>query len=327
MKLVVYNLRDFDEKEYFDHFCAQYGYEYVGTAEAPNPDNYELARGADAINIIPTPMQKEQIDAFHAMGVRYITTRAIGVDHIDVGYAHKLGMKVSNVTYSPESVANYAIMLMLIGCRKFMEIRERAQLQDYTLKGKMGKEISNCTVGVIGAGRIGETLIRHLSGFGCRILVYSRSERESVKQYAEYVSLEELYAQSDIITLHVPGHPALHHMIDAEAFAKMKDGVILINTARGSLVDTGALIANIENGKVGFAGMDTIEQEMGLYYQNHIGDVIANHDLAILRSFPNVVVSPHTAFYTDQAISDQIRCTIESLYAFEHGIPNPREIL
>ena len=199
MKLIVYNLRTFDEKEFFDKWCNEYGYEYIGVPDMPNYDNAKLAKGADAINIITTPMKKDMLDIFHEMGVKYITTRAIGVDHIDVAYAHKLGMKVSNVCYSPDSVANYAIMMMLVGCRKYTQILKRANMQDYSLKGCMGRELSECTVGVIGTGKIGLTVIRHLSSFGCHILAHSRHQNIEVQKVADYVPMDELLKKSDII--------------------------------------------------------------------------------------------------------------------------------
>lgn len=157
------------------------------------------------------------------MGVKYISTRSIGYEHIDVGCAHSLGMRVAHVVYSPNSVANYAIMLILMACRNMPWIMKKADCQDYSLKGKVGKELSASTVGVIGTGNIGKTVVRHLSGFGCRILAYSLFEDDEVKKYAEYVSLNELIRQSDIITLHVPGNAENTHLIDAAAFDKNED--------------------------------------------------------------------------------------------------------
>lgn len=326
MKVFVYNLRDFDEKLYFDKFSNYYGYEYGYTNEYPSLENAELAKGYDAIVIIPCDMSAPILGKFNSIGVRYITTRSIGVDHIDVNRAKELGLKVSNVSYSPNSVANYTIMLMMMSCRRITHILKRGELQDYSLKGKMGREISNCTIGVIGTGRIGGTVLQHLSSFGCRLLAFSIHQNSEVSKYAEYVDLETLFKESDIISPHVPSVPENYHMINKKSLSLMKDNVIIINAARGDLINTDDLIDALESGKVGAAALDVIENESGLYYLNKSGDVISNRNLALLRSFPNVILSPHTAFYTDEAISDMVENCFKSLHAFENKENNVFEI-
>lgn len=319
MKIFFYALREYDEQKYVEKFAEQYSFEYGYTSDYPSMDNVQLAKGYDAISIITNPMYPEILKAFYAGGVRYISTRSIGYEHIDVGCAHSLGMRVAHVVYSPNSVANYAIMLILMACRSMPWIMKKADCQDYSLKGKVGRELSTSTVGVIGTGNIGKTVVKHLSGFGCRILAYSLFEDEEVKKYAEYVSLDELLRESDIITLHVPGNAENTHLIDAAAFEKMKDGVIIVNTARGLIIDTQALIASLKNGKVGFAALDTFEGEAGLYYLNKETQRLDNDNMALLKSFPNVILSPHMAFYTEQAVSDMVENSIRGLLGFESG--------
>ena len=258
--------------------------------------------------------------------MKYLLCRSIGYDHVDLHKAKELGMKVSNVSYPPSGVANYAIMLMLMLQRRITQILARADLQDYSLKGKIGRDMSFSSVGVIGTGRIGRTVIEHLSGFGCKIYCYDPYQNEEVKKYAEYVSLDELYAKSEVITLHTNATEENHHLLNAEAFAKMKDGVLIVNTARGKLIDTDALVEALESGKVGGAALDVLEKEDGLYYYNRIGDVIANRDMALLRSFPNVIMSPHTAFYTQQAISHMVGSCFEAAEAFEKGEKTVHEV-
>lgn len=206
MKIFFYALREYDEQKYVEKFARQYAFEYGFTSDYPSMDNVQLAKGYDAISIITNPIYPEIIKAFHDVGIRYISTRSIGYEHIDVGCARSLGMRVSHVVYSPDSVADYTIMLILMACRNMPWIMKKADCQDYSLKGKVGKELSKSTVGVIGTGNIGKTVVKHLSGFGCRMLAYSLYEDEEVKKYAEYVSLDELIKQSDIITLHVSGN-------------------------------------------------------------------------------------------------------------------------
>ena len=283
MKIFAYCLREYDEKPFFENICPAYGAEFDSTTDYPNPENVILAQGYDAVSITPCNMDAAMLDRFYDAGVRYIATRSIGFDHIDLTHAKELGMGVCHVSYAPETVADYAIMLMLMCCRKIPHILDRSRVQDYTLKGKMGKDLCDCTVGIIGSGQIGSTVIRHLSGFGCRILAYDLYPREDLKALAEYVSLEELYARCDIITLHAPASAQNYHLLDSKAFAQMKDGITIINTARGTLIDTDALIEAIESGRVGQAALDVLEQESGLYYANRMGDPIVNRQMAVLR--------------------------------------------
>ncbi len=319
MKIFFYALRQYDELKYVEKFAQQYNFEYEYTSDYPSLDNVELAKGYDAISIITNPMYPEILDAFRAAGVKYISTRSIGYEHIDVKHAHSIGMRVSHVVYSPNSVANFTIMLMLMACRNMPWIMKKADCQDYSLKGKVGKELSTSTVGIIGTGNIGKTVIKHLSGFGCRMLAYSLYEDEEVKKYAEYVSLDKLLEESDIITLHVPGNAENTHLLDAEAFKKMKDGVIIVNTARGLIIDTKALLDSLKSGKIGFAALDTFEGETGLYYLNKETERLDNDNMALLKSFPNVILSPHMAFYTEQAVSDMVENSIKGLLGFESG--------
>ncbi len=326
MKLFVYAMREFDELKYFEECREKYGITFDYTTAYPSMDNLDLAEGYDAVSVITNPIGKDILERFAGMGVRYLATRSIGYEHIDVKEANRLGIRVCNAAYSPNSVANYTIMLMLMACRNINYILEKSRLQDYSLGGKIGKELSLCTVGVIGTGRIGETVVEHLSGFGCRMLAYDIYEKDSVKRHAEYVSLDRLYRESDIITLHIPGMEENYHMLDKKAFEKMKDGVILINAARGMLVDTDALIEALESGKAGFAALDTVEEENGLYYLNREGDIIANRHRAVLGAFPNVILSPHMAFYTEQAVSDMVGKTVEAMVRLSEGKESVLEV-
>lgn len=323
MKIFAYALRPFDEKDYFDRFAKEFDCEYGYTTEYPSLENAELARGYDAVSATPCNMNAEILDRFYEMGVRYINARSIGFDHIDMAHAKELGMGVSHVAYAPETVTDYAIMLMMMCCRKICPILDRARVQDYSLKGKMGKDLCDCTVGVIGTGQIGKTVIKHLSGFGCKILAYDLYPNDECAKIAEYVSLDRLYAESDVITLHAPATDENYHMLNQKTFAQMKDGVIIINTARGALIDTEALICAIESGKIGHAALDVMEQEAGLYYARRIGDVIENRHMAILRSFPNVILSPHTAFYTEKVVQSMVYNSIKTVHDMMNGIENP----
>jgi Lactate dehydrogenase and related dehydrogenases len=327
MKLFAYSVREFDEKPFFDKYCSEFGIEYAYVTEYPNDENLALMRGYDAVSIIVSITDANRLAKMKEYGVKYLSTRSIGVDHIDLAAAKKLGIKVSNVSYPPSSVANYAIMLMLMCCRNIKYILDSNAIQDFSLTGKMGKEISNCTIGVIGTGRIGKTVIEHLSGFGCKILAYDPYENEEVKKYATYVDLQTIYQQSDIITLHIPSAKENYHLINAAAIAQMKDGVILINTGRGDLIDTYALIDALEAGKVGGAGLDVLENEEGLYYVNLAGQPLNKRELALLKAFPNVIVTPHTAFYTSEAVEYMVANSIKGCLFHAQNIDNPFSIV
>jgi Lactate dehydrogenase and related dehydrogenases len=315
MKIFVYSCRS-DEAGYFETFGEKYGAELTLCKGAPTLETAELAKGFECISIITSKIDAALLKKFYEVGVRYISTRTIGFDHIDIKSADALGMQVGNITYSPGSVAEYTVMLILMALRKAKAILQRSNVQDYSLRGVQGRELHNLTVGVIGTGRIGRTVIRNLSGFGCSLLAYDLYPDEETKRYAEYVPLEQLFAQSDVITMHVPAAKDNFHLVNKDTIAKMKDGVILINTARGSLIDTQDFIDGVESGKIGGAALDVVEDEFGLYYNDLKCKVLKNRGLALLRSYPNVLVTPHTAFYTDQAVSDMVENSIKSCVLF-----------
>lgn len=304
---MVYNLREFDERPYFDQYAEKYGIRVVSTAESPTLENADLAKGCRFVNVITTPIQRPLLERFHALGVRYLVTRTIGYDHIDTRAAQELGIQIANTPYGPDGVAEYTILLMLMCIRKMRSIQHRFEGQDYTLKGLLGRELSDMTVGVIGTGRIGTRLIQMLTGFGCKVLAYSPHPNETAAQHATYCSLETLLRDSDLITLHAPATDATWHMLDASAFSSMKDGVVLINTARGALMDTDALLANLQTGKIGALGLDVLENESALFYYDRREELLPNQDLYLLKSYPNVVITHHMAFYTQQCVETMVR--------------------
>ena len=326
MQVTVYNCRPFDEKELFLEYAKELGIDLVLCNDAPNLNNVSLCKGSRCVDVITSKIDAPLIKAFHEQGVEYITTRTIGYDHIDLETAGKYGIKVGNAPYGPNGVADYTVMLILMSIRKMGAILGRTNLQDYTLQGLNGRELRDLTVGVIGTGRIGSTVIRNLSGFGCRILAYDLYEKDEVKQLAAYVPLEEIWKESDVITLHTPLTEENHHLINADTIAQMKDGVVIVNTARGALIDSDAFIDAIENGKIGAAGLDVVENEFGLYYYDHKADILKNRELAMLRSFPNVTVSHHMAFYTKNYVETVVKDSLMSCKLYMEGAKNPWEV-
>ena len=326
MKIFAYALRPYDELGYLDELSRELGFEYGWTADYPTLDNAHLADGADGVCIITNPMTPALLAAYHELGVRGLATRSIGYDHIDLAAARKLGIRVAHAAYPPEGVANYTIMLMLMALRKVKLVMRGAAAQDFSLAGKIGRDLSSCTVGVVGTGAIGACVVRHLQGFGCRVLACDPVEKDELAGLAQYVSLPELLASSDVVTLHAPGLPENHHMIGAAELAQMKPGAVLVNAARGSLVDTEALVAAIESGQLGGAALDTIEHEENLCYLDRSRDALPNRDRAALMAFPNVIVSPHMAFYTDEDVAGMVRSNVEALMAFAAGGKTPYEV-
>ena len=326
MKICFYALRDFDELPMVEKYSKEFGIDFVWTPEYPNENNIALADGCDGISFTPCLVTEAWLEKWRAMGVTSICNRSIGYDHVPLKKAKELGIHVNNSTYPTDCVADFAIMLILMCIRNMNQTMIRAAAQDYTLKHKMGRDLSHMTVGVIGTGNIGRVLMKHIKGFGCKLICYDKYQNAEAASLGEYVDLDTIYKEADIITLHLPSNSETFHMINAEAFAKMKDGVVLINTARGNLIDSPALIEAINTGKVSSAGLDLLENENGLYYYNRCGETINNNELNMLRSFPNVIVSPHVAFYVESTIDNMIYKAFYSVKAAAEGLENPNEI-
>lgn len=322
-RMTVYNYRDFDEGKYFRKYSAEYGIEINPLPFTPDLSTVKLSEDSSFVNVITTPVNAELLDKFRSCGVEYIVTRTIGYDHIDTEYAKKLGIKIANTPYDPEGVSEYTIMLMLMCIRRLKSILMRGEIQDFTLKGILGKELGSMTAGVIGTGRIGTRLIKNLSGFGCRILASSPHENPEVKKYAEYTSLENLIRESDIITLHAPLSENTRNIISSDTISQMKDGVIIINTARGGLIDMDALIEGIESGKIGSAGLDVVGNESEICYYDRREAVLHNRQLYTLRSMPNVIITHHMAFYTENCVETMVRDSIRGAFCCLKNKENP----
>lgn len=325
MKIAVYSCR-LDETAFFKEFGEKYQTELVMTKEAPALCNSSLVEGCQAVSIISTPVSTALLEDWHARGIKVISTRTIGYEHVDISRAGELDITVSNVSYTPRTVAEYTVMTILMALRRMKAIMIRYIGQDYSLRGIRGRELHNMTVGVIGTGRIGENVIRYLSGFGCRILAYDMYRKEEVKQLAEYVDLNTIWEKCDVITVHAPATKETYHMLNRETIGKMKDGVVLINMARGTMIDTDALIEALESGKVGAAALDMVEGDNGIYYKDHKYTPTGHHGMAVLNAMPNVLMTPHTAFFTDEAVSDMVEFSIKSCVDTLNGEANPWKI-
>ncbi|KUE73373.1 lactate dehydrogenase [Candidatus Methanomethylophilus sp. 1R26] len=312
-------MRRFDELVFFRASSEEYGIDFDWTEDSPTIDNCGLADGCDFVSVITTPVTAAMIDRFAQGGVKMIVTRTIGYDHIDLAHAKEKGMAVANISYDPEGVAEYTVMMILAAVRKLKTIMLRNTADDFSLEGQMGGVLRDMNVGVIGAGKIGSAVVRDLSGFGCNIHYYDRTGSVQADSFARKVDLDTLLEESDIVTIHLELNDETRHFLDAERIAKMKKGAIIVNTARGPLIDTAAMIDALESGHLGGAALDVVEGEFGLYYNNMRGEVIKNRGLNVLRAMPNVLLTHHMAFYYGTAIEDMICNCMRAMKLFAMG--------
>jgi D-specific alpha-keto acid dehydrogenase len=303
-----------DEAVLFRQMAPRFGVMPTITEAAVSEANVELASGNRHVSVgHKTRIADATLCALSRAGVQYISTRSIGYNHIDVGYAESVGISVENVAYSPDSVADYTLMLMLMAVRNAKTVLRRADAHDYRLSEVRGRELRDLTVGVVGTGRIGAAVMDRLRGFGCRIL----ANDSRPKAAAEYVALEELLRQSDIVTLHAPLNTGTRHLLNRRRIGLMKPGSFIVNTGRGALLDTEALISALENGRLGGAALDVLEGEEGIFYADHRNRSVESKQLLRLQELPNVLISPHTAYYTDHALRDTVENSIINCLKFE----------
>jgi D-specific alpha-keto acid dehydrogenase len=303
-----------DEAALFRELAPRLGVVPTITEAAVSEGNIGLALGNRCISIgHKTPVTNATLLALSEAGVRYISTRSVGCNHIDVRYAEAVGISVETVAYSPDSVADYTLMLMLMAVRHARTVITRADVHDYRLNDVRGRELRDLTVGVIGTGRIGGAVAERLRGFGCRILAYDTRPTSS----ADYVTLGALLERSDIVTLHTPLTAATHHLLDRHRIGQMRPGAVIVNTGRGALLDTEALASALESGRLGGAALDVLEGEDGIFYADCRETPIESELLLRLHGLPNVLISPHTAYYTDHALRDMVEQSLTK--CLNHG--------
>lgn len=281
-----------------------------------------LAAGHDAVCVfVNDAVDAETVAALAKNGTRLIALRCAGYNNVDLKAAGEYGLAVARVpAYSPHAVAEHTVALMLSLNRKIHRAYARVREGNFALEGLLGFDMHGRTAGVIGTGKIGERVAAILTGFGCRVLAHDPFENPAVTALGtRYADLPDLFAESDIVTLHCPLTEATHHLVDEEALACMKDGVMLINTSRGALVDTPAVIGALKSGKVGFLGLDVYEEEGPLFFEDRSARLIQDDVFSRLLTFPNVVITGHQAFFTREALRNIAETTIENITAFETG--------
>lgn len=317
MKIAFYGTKPYD-KIWFEPMGKEYGFDIHFIEASCNQETVFMAKGHDAICIFVNDyVNAEMIDALYEMKVKAILLRSAGFNNVDVKAAEDKIVILRVPSYSPESVAEFSMAMLLTVNRMTHKAYNRTRDFNMSLNGLMGMDLYEKTAGVIGTGKIGQAMIRILNGFQMHVICYDPYPVEGLE--AEYVSKEELFKTSDIITLHCPLNSDTRHIINEESIALMKKGVYLVNTSRGALIDTDALIGGMLEGKFGGVGLDVYEEEEGVFYEDRSNDIMMDGELARLTSFPNVLISSHMGFFTREAMEAIARVTLENARDLEEG--------
>lgn len=323
MKIIAFGVRE-DEKTVFLAHKKQSDFTLTTLPQHLSHANVHLAQGYDGVSVLASCDVSESIlvilQSYH---IKVVASRSTGYDNIDVAAATRCGIVVSNSTYSPYSVAEFSLMFMLMLNRKVVAGMQRAQRYDFSLAQLQGRELKYQTVGIIGTGKIGAALAKCLSGCAGTILAYDVIENPTLEGIVHYCDLETLLATSDIISLHTPLMASTKHFINANTIVMMKAGVIIINTSRGELIDTAALIDGLQRGHVGGAALDVLEHERGIYHCDRRENPCVWPFYEALQSMDNVLLTQHFAFYTTKAVEDMVTCSVMSILATVLNHTNP----
>ncbi|WP_070000221.1 NAD(P)-dependent oxidoreductase [Cellulosilyticum sp. I15G10I2] len=317
MKALIYNTRP-DEIAFFESFSKKYLLDITLISEDLTKASAHLAKGYEAVNVTAAvPIDVAILALLKENGIKYIVSRATGINHLDLQGIKALGLKVANVpSYSPNAISEHALMLALGLMRNLKDTVHRCDEKDFTLQGLRGREIRKMTVGIVGTGKIGYEAIKAFKALGATVIAYDMYPSGKVKSYADYVTLDELYQKSDIISYHCPFIPENYHLVNEISIAKMKEGVYLINTSRGELFDYPAVLKGLKDGKIGALGFDVYEGEESFVRYNLKDKVLDDEVFNELMSLSNVIFTPHIGFFTDEAVSNMVEISLENLNEF-----------
>ena len=328
MRILFYDTKSYD-KEFFEKLLPSYSGIEIKFIEANiHEETAALARGYDAIcAFVNADLGTPVIDELNRQGVKLILMRCAGYNNVDLETAHKYGIHVLRVPgYSPEAVAEHAMALCLTANRHTHKAYIKCRENNFALNGLMGVNLYQKTAGIVGTGKIGQAMAKICRGFGMRVIAFDLYPNKSL-DFLEYVSLDELLASSDLISLHCPLTEETKHLINSETIAKMKDGVILVNTSRGGLIRTDDLIAGIRDHKFFAVGLDVYEEESAYVYEDMSGDILPTSTIQRLLSFPNVTMTSHQGFFTEEALTNIAETTLENARAFMNGEELKNEVL
>jgi len=321
MKIAVFSTKSYDRR-FFDAANSGGGHRLIYFEERLSVKTTLLARGFRAVCVfVNDSLDRNVLAMLSKHGTDVVALRCAGFNNVDLEAAKEFGIEVVRVpAYSPKAVSEHTLALIMSLNRKTYRAHNRIREGNFSLEGLLGFEVHEKTVGIIGTGRIGQEFAKLMKGFGCEMLAFDPAVNAEVERLGvKYVSLDELLRGSDIISLHCPLLPGTHHMIDAGAIAKMRDGVMLINTSRGRLVDTRAVIEALKSGKIAYLGLDVYEEEGDMFFRDLSNNVIQDDVFARLLTFPNVIITGHQAFFTDTALRNIAETTLGNISDIEGG--------
>ncbi|WP_329604944.1 2-hydroxyacid dehydrogenase [Spartinivicinus ruber] len=328
MKLAVFNTHSYD-KAFFEQANNGFGLDISFFEPRLTVETVKLAEKYPAVcAFVNDVVDREVIEQLAKGDTKLIALRSAGYNNVDLAAAKQYDINVANVpAYSPESVAEYTVGMMLTLNRKIHRAYNRVKESNFALNGFIGFDFHNRTVGVIGTGRIGTAVVKIMHGMGCRVLAYDPVQNEACLELGvNYVGLPELLAESDVITLHCPMTEDNYHIIDEKAVKAMKDGVMLLNTSRGGLIDTDAVIAGLKSGKISNLGLDVYENEKPLLYDDHSNELLLDDVLGRLLTFPNVLITGHQGFFTEDALSAIASTTLYNVKCFYENKTSGNEL-
>lgn len=322
MKIAIYSSHNF-EKDYLVN-ANQNKHELQFIKAKLTESNVDLAKGSEAVSLfVSDDASTSVIKKLADFGVKYLALRSVGFNHVDLKTASDLKLLVARVpAYSPNSVAEHAIALIMGLNRKLIKANTRVHQNNFSLDGLVGFDLIGKKVGIIGTGKIGSIVAQILHGFGCKVLAYDKIENQDLiqKYNVTYTNLNDLFKKSDIISLHLPLNPETKYIINKNSIEQMKEGVMLINTSRGALVDTSEIIIGLKTKHIGYFGMDVYEKEEPLVFEDHSKDILHDEMLANLMTLDNVLITGHQAFLTQEALKNIAETTIYNLDCFEKGV-------
>jgi D-lactate dehydrogenase len=321
MKVAFFSTKPYDQQS-FQLANKAFNHDLTFFEPRLNARTAALAEGFPAVCVfINDDMGETTLRAIASTGTKLIALRCAGFNNVNLETAEELGLTVVRVpAYSPYAVAEHAVGLILMLNRKLYRAYNRVRDDNFALNGLLGFDLHNKTVGVVGTGKIGQCFAQIMNGFGCKLLAYDVYQNPACLELGmQYVDLPDLLAQSDVISLHCPLLPATKYMINRDSLRLMKPGTMLINTSRGALVDTQAVIEALKSGQVGYFGTDVYEEEENLFFQDLSGTVIQDDTFQLLQSFPNVVITAHQAFFTEEALGNIAETTLSNISDVEAG--------
>jgi D-lactate dehydrogenase len=328
MKVAVFSSKPYDRK-FLEAANESFGYELNFFETRLVPNTVKLADGYPVVcAFINDQLNEETLSTLAEQGIKLIALRSAGYNNVDMEVAKKLGLMVTRVpAYSPYAVAEHAVGLILMLNRKLYRAYNRTREDNFALNGLLGFDLHGSTVGIVGTGKIGTCFAHIMNGFGCRLLAYDVYKNPECEEMGvEYVDLPQLLSEADIVSLHCPLTPDTYHLINADTLKHFKQGAMLINTSRGALVDTRAVIDAIKDQTIGYLGIDVYEEEANLFFEDLSGTIIQDDTFQLLQSFPNVVITAHQAFFTRNALEAISQTTLQNITDFAEGRSCPNEV-